>query len=1050
LRVAERTAELSDSNCLLRDEIEERKHTQERLALMDFALNQVGEAAYLLDENAMFHYVNDEACRALGYDRDTLLNMGVFDIDPDWPKTALVDFWSELKRQGTVTLETRHRTRDGRVFPVEVNASFFSYQGVDYDLALVRDISDRKRQEAQEENRRQIFEALAQGGELSDILNLVVAYVEQADPECIGSIMLLDADGTHLQALASPHLPADFMAAVDGITVANGAGSCGTAVSRGETVIAGDVRTHPYWAPYRDLALRFGLLACWSEPIFDSAGKVLGTFGIYHRRAQEPNPADLELLRRASHIAAIAIERRQIEAQLLVSERKFRSLAENSPDNIGRYDTNGRYLYCNSKLQELIGLPIEAILGKTPVELNDIKIVRDYQAKIDYVVRARLPTDFLVVSPPSRPGMRKIHDHVSFVPEFDDNGQLVSVLAIGRDISPIKDVERQFRALVENIPDFVVRLDTQGRHLYVSPNVLKAFSVAEEFFLGKTTVEIGVTGDAGDDQILLDAALSCAREGVANQIELAFQGNGFYRINSIVHVPEFDEFGQVATVLGVARDITERYRLEQELTRRETEYRTLAENSPDVIVRYDLEGRRIYFNRSYLEIAAMDAATAQEKAPLESWRMASPAAEEYTERLRRVMASGEADELLLETTGSDGLPRYYTISMVPEFDDNKRIVSVLTIGHDITGIKRMEAMLRKSELEFRTLAENSPEMIVRYDRNCRRIYMNPAYERQTGIPLEVAWNKTPAEICKPLTSCEDYMDRLNRVMANGEPDRILLEWYGPDGNLTSHDMHAVAEYDDSGQVIGVLVMGHNITELKATERRLEESRAQLRTLTAKREEAREEERKRIAREIHDELGQLLNVLRLNVTTLDFRFGETNPDLHDKAQKMVSTVDRAIQMVRNLATRLRPAVLSAGIVSALEWLVQEYAESTGIDCKLDIPSEDIPLDEDRAMVVFRIVQESLTNVLRHSGANRIDIFLRVAAGICEVEVRDNGKGFDSEHAGKRNSFGIVGMRERALILKGTLDIADLAAGGTVLKLRLPIDDGQDVGIVPEHG
>ncbi len=213
---------------------------------------------------------------------------------------------------------------------------------------------------------------------------------------------------------------------------------------------------------------------------------------------------------------------------------------------------------------------------------------------------------------------------------------------------------------------------------------------------------------------------------------------------------------------------------------------------------------------------------------------------------------------------------------------------------------------------------------------------------------------------------------------------------------------------------------------------------QLRTLAAKREEEREEERKRIAREIHDELGQLLNVLRLNVTTLDFRFGDANADLREKANKMVSTLDRAFLVVRNLATRLRPAVLKAGIVYALEWLVEEYAESTGIVCDLHLPADDISLNEDRAMVVFRIVQESLTNVLRHSGADYIEITLRSVVGFCEVEVRDNGKGFDPDSIDRPNAFGIVGMRERALILKGTLDIANAQEGGTVLKLCIPIE------------
>lgn len=801
-RVAERTVELSASNRLLREEIDERRRTQERLALVDFALNQVSEAVYLIDENARFHYVNDEACRVLGYGRETLSGMGIGDVDPGWLQIRWPKYYRKLKRQGSFMLETQHRACDGRVLPVEVSANYFEYDGVGYNLLLVRDITERKRQEAQDKSRRRIFELLARGGKLPEILGLVVRYVEQACPDCIGSIMLLDAKGTHLRSTAAPNLPQDYLAAIDGIAAADGVGSCGTAAWRKETVIVEDIRSHPYWVLYKHFALQAGLLSCWSEPIFDFSGKVLGTFGIYRREAVGPSQGDLELLRRVSYFAAIAIERRQIEERLQASERDFRSLAE---------------------------------------------------------------------------------------------------------------------------------------------------------------------------------------------------------------------------------------------------------NSPDIIVRYDRDCRRVYFNRAYLGAVGISASDALGKTPLECWWSASPSAEEYSERLQWVIDTGEADELLAERVDREGLQANYTVALVPEFDEGNRVVSVLTISHDITGIKRMEAMLRKSELEFRTLAENSPEMIVRYDRDYRRIYINPAYDRETGIPLEIAWSKTPHEVWKPLMPAEEYVAWLKRVMETGESGRILLEWHGQDDSLVSHNMHAVAEYDEDGQVIGALVIGHNITELKATERRLEESRVQLRALAAKREEAREEERKHIAREIHDELGQLLNVLRLNVTTLDFRFGDANPELRDKAQKMVGTVDRAILMVRSLATRLRPAALRGGIVSALEWLVQEYAESTGIVCRLHVPADDdIALDETRAMAVFRIVQESLTNVLRHSGADRVDITLSSAAGICEVEVHDNGKGFAPGSAGRVDSYGIIGMQERALILKGSLDIAAAEVGGTALKLRIPIDDSHETGMAPKLG
>ena len=597
--------------------------------------------------------------------------------------------------------------------------------------------------------------------------------------------------------------------------------------------------------------------------------------------------------------------------------------------------------------------------------------------------------------------------------------------------------EREFRTLSENAPDNIIRYDHETRILYLNPVL--------ERTLGRTTEELA--GMRMDElyphnetmlsyQKLLEQVIATGEPAEFEMVSEAVGGDR--ALHDLVRIaPEMDDRGEVVGAIAIGRDYTVQKRLEQELVRREREFRTLAENSPDVIVRYDRYCRRVYFNRAYMETVGIVPDKAMGKTTLEFWRLLSPSAEEYTARLQRVLDTGETDELLTEMLDKDGKPIYRVMFLVPEFDEDNRVISILSISHDITGIKRMETMLRKSELEFRSLAENSPQMIIRYDRDCRRIYINPAYEHQTGIPLEIAWNKTPYEVWKPLTPCEEFVARLKQVMETGKADRILLEWRDQNSNMVSHDMHAVAEYDEERQVIGALVLGHNITELKATERHLEESRSQLRTLAAKREEAREEERKRIAREIHDELGQLLNVLRLNITTLDFRFGDANADLRDKTHRMVGTIDHAILMVRNLATRLRPAVLSSGIVYALEWLVQEYSQSTGIACKLHLPAEEINLDEDRAMVVFRIVQESLTNVLRHSGAHRVDITLRTAADTCEVEIQDNGKGFDPDRANRPNAYGIVGMRERALILKGTLDIENVATGGTVLKLCIPI-------------
>ena len=273
-------------------------------------------------------------------------------------------------------------------------------------------------------------------------------------------------------------------------------------------------------------------------------------------------------------------------------------------------------------------------------------------------------------------------------------------------------------------------------------------------------------------------------------------------------------------------------------------------------------------------------------------------------------------------------------------------------------------------------------------------------------------------------------------MTTGQGGHILLEWRQVGDELSSHHMQAVAEYDENGQVCGVLVIGHNVTELKATERRLEQSRAQLRAMTMHREEARENERKRIAREIHDELGQLLSVMRLGVTTLDYRFGERDPGIRDRMQGMVETIDRALEVIRSIASRLRPAALSAGIVPALEWQLQEFSGVTGIASMLHLPDGELVLDEEKALAIFRIAQESLTNILRHADADRVEFTLRRNGELYEFSVCDNGCGFDTAASPAADSYGIMGMRERALMLGGQLHIESTFGQGTRLKLRIP--------------
>lgn len=212
----------------------------------------------------------------------------------------------------------------------------------------------------------------------------------------------------------------------------------------------------------------------------------------------------------------------------------------------------------------------------------------------------------------------------------------------------------------------------------------------------------------------------------------------------------------------------------------------------------------------------------------------------------------------------------------------------------------------------------------------------------------------------------------------------------------------------------------------------------VRWLASRNERVREDERMHLKRELHDELGQYLLALRLGVSVIDVQFGASNAQLREKTQRLTNIVDCAIKVVRNVVTSLRPAALDLGLVSALEWLAHEYDRFGGTDlrCELHVCKEDIELDDARATAIFRIVQESLTNVVRHAHASKVDISLERKEAHYILEVKDNGQGFDPAIR-KEKSFGLVGIRERALMLRGEFKLTSAPGQGTSIQLRIPV-------------
>jgi len=250
-------------------------------------------------------------------------------------------------------------------------------------------------------------------------------------------------------------------------------------------------------------------------------------------------------------------------------------------------------------------------------------------------------------------------------------------------------------------------------------------------------------------------------------------------------------------------------------------------------------------------------------------------------------------------------------------------------------------------------------------------------------------------------------------------------------------------WDDISRLIVFAIEGFVLSWLidsrKGIEDQVRESREELRALSTHLQSVIEKERARIAREIHDELGQSLTGLKFDVSWLrDRTKEETRGPEREKLNATLKNIDAAIHSVRRIATELRPPVLDTlGLTAAIEWQAKDFEMRTGVECRLDPMAEDIPVDRDGATAIFRIFQEALTNIGRHAFATQVSVGLQRVNGHLLLRIEDNGKGIETTRVPGSHSLGILGMQERVRLLNGEMSIRGEQGQGTVIKVDIPL-------------
>lgn len=266
-----------------------------------------------------------------------------------------------------------------------------------------------------------------------------------------------------------------------------------------------------------------------------------------------------------------------------------------------------------------------------------------------------------------------------------------------------------------------------------------------------------------------------------------------------------------------------------------------------------------------------------------------------------------------------------------------------------------------------------------------------------------------------------------------------MEMVDPDRNRHL-EILTIPRLDTRNRMTGVIQIIRDITERKRAEEAIRKSEEHLRSLTAYIQKVTEIERTNIAREIHDELGQALTVLKIDLSWLRKRLPQDLAAVVQKIDEMSKIIDKTIISVKKISTDLRPGLLDdLGLSAAIEWQAEEFEKRTGIRCSVTIHPEEITFDKDRNTALFRILQETLTNIARHAEATEANINLRLEDGLIELQVKDNGRGIREEEQIGPQSFGLMGMRERAIMFGGNAVIQGTPDGGTIVTVKIPAEN-----------
>lgn len=542
-------------------------------------------------------------------------------------------------------------------------------------------------------------------------------------------------------------------------------------------------------------------------------------------------------------------------------------------------------------------------------------------------------------------------------------------------------------------------------------------------------------------QILHEYVRRAVEEGKEFEYDLKLEICGKLKYFSATMKPIKDEFGKVVKLFGTIQDTTERKREEEALKNDLTFTKNVLNTISDTIYVFDPKtGNPLFLHNANNKLLKYsDGEKKRILAASESF-FTKESLDSLNTIAREVLDVGHVNaKVSVRTKDGRYIPMECELVLVR---DSGGSPAICVIGRNITAHKQAEEKLREGKEQYLSIVEDQSELICRWlpdgtltfinDVYCR--YFNKQHEELIGnnffsfIPKEdhIAINEHFAKLnsSNPIGSIEQ---------------RVIL----PNGEIRWVYWNNRAIIDLRGQIKEFQSVGRDITQRKLLEKKLINSKEQLRALAIRLQNIREEERLELSRELHDNVGQILTALQMDISFLEKniinRNRKINPQIiKKKFSGITELLNSTINIIREISTNLRPAILdSFGLISTIEWYLKEFQKKSGIVCNFISEVKKIKLNPHISIVTYRILQEALTNIIRHSQATLVEVRFKKSQSKIILEIKDNGIGISNDALYNVNSLGLSGMRERAISINGEVIFTGIPGKGTTVVLSIPI-------------